>query len=204
MTIEGLPSLPRSRSTVGLSRGPEGNGKRHQPGHHHRVTAVTLSIYALIIFAVLGPLMSGSPNGSGDGGNLFRQLVYIIIFLAALYSIHVTQSIEKALVFPISLMIVFAWFCLSMTWSIAPGVGARRLFLTFIIIWAIFLVVRSAGYDKTVATIRTLMPFVLFANYAAVLALPEWGIHQIAESTDPSITGAWRGIMMQKNFTRVN
>jgi hypothetical protein len=42
---------------------------------------------------------------------------------------------------------------------------------------------------------------ILVANYAAVLAVPGFAIHRAATVIDPSLAGAWRGILMHKNFT---
>jgi O-antigen ligase len=157
-------------------------------------------IIALMFYITLTPWLTFSPVvGQGDG-NPFRQIVFIILLGLAFVAAQVFKDIRQAFVVPISMCIVLAWFGLSMVWSIAPNIGLRRLLLTIIVIWTVYLMVKKAGYENTLTAIRIILPLALIGNYLAVLGWPDWAIHQSATETDPSIVGAWRGYMMQKNF----
>lgn len=165
-----------------------------------RVNAIALA--ALLLFAILAPLIVDGPPGAAGGtgaGNAFRQLVYLAIFGMALFSAQVARFPAVLLRPPTTVLLMLAWCGLSVTWAVAPGVAGRRLGLTMMIVWSVFLLVETAGYERTVRAIRRVLPLVLAANYLAVLLLPAWGIHPASED-DPSIVGAWRGVLMQKNF----
>jgi O-antigen ligase len=153
----------------------------------------------LMTFTVLGPLISYNPGSYTGDGNPLRQAVYIIALIMALVAANLRHYPKRLLAIPLSVSIILTWFVLSLSWSAVPEIAMRRLLLTIIIIWSVFMAINRAGYDKTLAAIRYIMPFVLVANYAAVFIAPSFGIHQVSEE-DPSIIGAWRGIMMQKNF----
>lgn len=158
------------------------------------------SLFCLLTFAILAPLITATPGSSAGEGNIARQIFYLLVFAIAVVSTLLNRSSMTDWLPPPSLMIVLFWFGLSMMWAVDVGVGARRLLLTSIVIFSLFILVELNGYDRTVAIVRFILPVVLLANYAAILASPGWAIHQAATTEDPSIVGAWRGIMMQKNF----
>lgn len=167
-----------------------------------RARVNTFAIFALLLFVILGPLIVAmqSQSGASSGeGNFLRQLGYISIFAMALFTVQVVRFPAVLLTPPKSLLLMLGWCSLSILWAINPEVGARRLFLTLIIIWSVFLLVEKAGYEKTVHSVRQVLLLVLVANYAAVVAYPSLGIHQFTEE-DLSIVGAWRGVLTQKNF----
>jgi O-antigen ligase len=87
-----------------------------------------------------------------------------------------------------------------MAWAIDPNVAVRRVTLTTLIIWTVFMTVQQLGFERTVGVVRLLLLLVLIANYCAVVTLPTFGIHQVAQVGDPELVGNWRGILMQKNF----
>lgn len=164
------------------------------------------TLLALLTFVVLAPLIVVTPLENGDSageGNLLRQIVYTAIFAVALYSARVTRRPAALLALPVTVLLMLGWCSLSIFWAVNPAVSARRLFLTLIIVWSVFLLVRTAGYEKTVQIVRRVLIFVLAANWAAVLALPSWAIHHASTEIDPSIVGTWRGILMHKNFAGV-
>ena len=169
-----------------------------------RVGAIALG--ALLVFVVLAPLIAASPapeEGVAGEGNVFRQLIYLAVFAMALYGAQVTRTPVALVALPVSLFLMLLWCCLSVAWALAPGIAARRLALTLIIVWSVFLLVGTTGYGKAVRLARWVLALTLAANYIAVLAVPSWAIHQAASEADPSIVGAWRGILMQKNFAGV-
>jgi O-antigen ligase len=192
----------KSRATVSAKR--ELSSTSTHTGYSESVLANVngLAMFALLVFVLLSPLIVSNPSqtdGATGEGNVFRQLVYIAIFTMALFSSQVVRFPAALLTPPKTMLLMLGWCCLSILWAVNPGVGTRRLFLTLIIVSSIFLLVEKAGYEKTVRSVRWVLPLILAANYLAVLAFPSWGIHQLTEE-DPSIVGAWHGVLMQKNF----
>ena len=132
-----------------------------------------------------------------------RQAVYLAILAAALWGAYDGAYARFSTFFtavPIPVWIALGWFAITVPMAIDPSIAARRLFLTGVIIWSIFLAVRRAGYARSLQSLRFILPALLLVNYAAVLIAPHWAIHHVDDATDTSIIGAWRGIMMQKNF----
>jgi O-antigen ligase len=161
----------------------------------------------MIGFGIMAPLLTGNlslaageSQGSGGQGNLLRQGVYVVVFGISLVVSDVVRFPERLLSPPSSVLAMLAWCCLSVTWALDPAVSARRLLLTVIVIFSIFLLVQAAGYEATVRAVRRLLPAILVANYVAVLGWPGFAIHHAASTIDPSIVGAWRGLLMQKNL----
>ena len=180
---------------------PERFGHAAAPSNHVRIGRWTTGF--LLAFVVLAPLIAdGQGEGAGQG-NLLRQLVYAMIFGAALYCARINRHPKALLALPLSLLLTLAWFLASLSWASNPGVGVRRLALTLLVIWSVFLLSGTIGYEGVVRSIRRVLTLVLLANFCAVLLVPGWAIHQAAIDGDPSIVGAWRGVLMQKNFAGV-
>jgi O-antigen ligase len=160
------------------------------------------AIFALIVFVVLAPLVTASGDaGTQTGeGNLLRQIVYFAIFLLALTCAGVNKMLERIRRLPFSIALVLIWCTLSILWALNPEVGARRLLLTIIIVLTIFLLTEEAEFERTVNAVRLALILLLIANYVSIVGWPHWSIHQAATEEDPSIVGAWRGILLQKNF----
>lgn len=172
------------------------------PFHIRTDLLASLALFCLLAFAVLSPVFTdGSVGGveAAGEGNLFRQLVYISIFGIALVCGRPVGVPWRLSVIPVSILLTLAWCALSIGWAINPSVGARRLFLTVIVVVSTFLLVDRSGYVRTLKLVRVLMVLVLLANYLAVVGWPDWAIHQATEA-DPSVVGAWRGVLQQKNF----
>ncbi len=158
---------------------------------------------AVFILSALGPLMTYTGAlGTGDG-TAGRQIGYSIVFLAALWSLDPIRYPNRLQAVPIPIIIALGWFWLSISWAIDPGVAARRIALTTMIIWTIFALVRRLDFAISVTTLRIVMAVLLVANYAAVLLDPSFGTHGPEQLAiyDRSLDGMWRGIMMHKNFT---
>ncbi len=160
-----------------------------------------LTFFLLLLFSLLAPIMSAGtgtlePTSEGNG---LRQVAYLLIFIVSVVTTVRLGSAGFSKLVPLSVMLLLAWCALSVVWAINPSIAVRRLLLTVIIIASIFLLVRENGYQLTIDIVRTILFLTVFANYTAVFLFPDWGIHQPSE-TDPSIVGAWRGILMHKNF----
>lgn len=165
----------------------------------HRLAA-NLSIIALIVLCALAPLMSFKPAPFTGDGSPARQMAYGILLMVTLYAAAPMQDIRRLFILPFSLTLVLIWCWLSLSWSLQSDIALRRLLLTTIVIWSIFLMVARAGYRPSLTTIRWCLILILIANYIAVLATPAIGIHQPGEVGDEALIGNWRGVMIQKNF----
>jgi len=99
-------------------------------------------------------------------------------------------------------MVVGLLYCaFSLTWAIDPEIGARRLFLTFLVMWTAFATVRNLGYDRALAVLRWMLGAAVFVNIAVAVLAPQYGIHQANDVLDKNLIGDWRGFMVQKNHT---
>lgn len=171
--------------------GQRSNGRRR----------LQLAAAGFLVLVLLGPfLQSLSGNSLSGEGNSIRQLGYITVFALAVSALDVWRQPARLLVVPMSLVVVLAWCLLSVTWAIVPGISMRRLFLTTMVIWTIFMTVRHLGYEATLTTLRVALMALLAANFAAVLVAPGVGIHLVDLTGDVGLIGNWRGITVHKNY----
>ena len=165
----------------------------------HRDVAI-FALFVLLALVVLGPYMSSSDEPFTGEGSTSRQLGYMSVFIMILWASRVGENPRRLLAVPLSLTVLLGWCWLSLAWALDPYIAIRRLGLTTLIIWTIFMVVRQLGFEETFRVIRWIMVLVLAANYLAVIGWPAVGIHQVTQIGDPGIVGDWRGILQQKNF----
>jgi O-antigen ligase len=159
------------------------------------------TIIAVISLTIVGPYLSYKPAPFTGEGSPLRQIVYILTFGLAIYTTRAWRAPMRLLVLPASLVLVLAWCWLSLSWALNPDIALRRLVLTSMLIWTIFILVNNAGYATTMTAIRTVLSVLVLINYVAVIAFPESGIHQFGDiDNDNDLAGSWRGIMLQKNF----
>ncbi len=104
------------------------------------------------------------------------------------------------LVMPVPVLIALAVCWVSVSWAIAPDIAVRRLILTTVVVWTIFLGTNQLGAGPTQSLLRGFLVVALLVNFLAVFGWPEIGIHQIDDPDETSLVGDWRGIMMHKNF----
>lgn len=165
----------------------------------HHIAAV-FSIGAIIVLCALGPFMSFKPAPFTGEGSPARQVAYIIVLLITMYAAEPLRDSRRLLVLPITLVLVLFWCWLSLGWALETDIAIRRLMLTTIVAFSIFLAVDKAGYREALTVIRVCMVMILIANFLAVLVWPSFGIHQPGEVGDEALIGNWRGVMIQKNF----
>lgn len=158
-------------------------------------------IAALIIAILLGPLLTFADAAHANEGNIERQLAFFALLGLTVYvSIPVaTRWSMVALSWPVMLALAWAW--LSLTWAIDPAMAFRRLFLTTIVVWMVFALVRHVGYRSTVDMLRWTLFGAVVTSYFVVLLSPVTGIHLMLESEGPTaLIGNWRGWLGHKNF----
>ena len=165
-----------------------------------RPRVLLFALAAVLTLTLLGPLMTFSGLPMTGEGSPVRQSLYPVILLLVLYGIRARTDPSRLLAVPLPLVVALIWCWLSVGWSIAPDVAVRRVVLTSVVIWSIFMLVRQLGYERVVPVLRVALLLGLVANYFAVLGFPVIGIHQANEPDDLKLIGDWRGIMMHKNI----
>jgi len=148
----------------------------------------------LLVFA------GGQADYNGEGSSV-RQIGYLGVLLASIYAAWKQGAGIRALRLPWPILLMFAWCWASMAWSINADVGVRRLILTSIIIWNVFIIVQSAGYDRTIKIMRIAFVASLIGGYLAVALDPPLGIHMSVDGDiNTALVGNWRGLLGHKNI----
>jgi O-antigen ligase len=132
-------------------------------------------------------------------GNAARQMLYlggVVIMLACADPLN---RPDRLLAIGLPLLLLLAWCAASMTWSVAPAVGARRLILAVIVVWLIHRTVDDLGPERAFATVLYVALGLLIANLLAVAVHPGAVHHFRGAILDESIVGSWRGVMPEKN-----
>jgi O-antigen ligase len=136
-----------------------------------------------------------------DQGNndlkVIREAGYVFVLAIALFAVRPWRHPERLLVVPWPLFLALGWCALSLSWAVEPGVGARRLALTAIVLWSVFALVREVQLDRAVTILRVILALLLIANFVVVLWYPSFGVHSANEA---DLAGDWRGVLGQKNF----
>lgn len=132
-------------------------------------------------------------------GNAARQALYLVPFTLAVFSLRLNQDLRQLLVLPASMTLLLAWCWISSLWAVDFSIAVRRLVLTTITIWTLFISAEHAGYERAIRMTRWLFLATLVLNYLNVMTSP-LAIEQVGDFIDPAIAGTWRGILPQKNF----
>jgi len=173
--------------------------RRRRTGPRPFLIPAAYILFVLLTLMVVAPTITIGGPMSG-AGNVFRQITYGILFAATLWAVGVFQQWRKLLIVPMTLMLAIGWCWVSLTWAIDPMISFRRLLLTTMIIWTIFLVIDDCGYDRTIKILMIFLAALLVANYVAIAVSPS-AVHSLADSMDAGLVGDWRGLLPQKNFT---
>jgi O-antigen ligase len=163
-------------------------------------TGLIISLVMLLALVMLAPVMTYDTGPLTGEGNMGRQLAYLATLGVAIYAVRPVESPARLLAVPWPLVLVLGYCALTLSWSLAPGIGARRLLLTAVVIWAICLIVMNLPYRRLITCIRVVLVITLIANYVTVLLFPDWGIHHSGDGFSKDLIGAWRGFMIQKNY----
>lgn len=160
---------------------------------------LVLAISVLLIMTILGPIMAYSELPLTGEGNPMRQALFALVTIVAIVAVR-PQDWRRLVVVPIPIVLTLAWCWLSVSWSLDPSITLRRITLTTLIIWTVFIAVRQLGYQTTVGIMRVCLIVTLIANYIAVMLFPDLGVHPVNEQFDKDLVGDWRGVMQHKNF----
>jgi O-antigen ligase len=75
----------------------------------------------------------------------------------------------------------------------------RRVGLEVIVVLSVMLSVNALGADRSFRVLRMVLALVLVVNWISIPIIPQ-AVH-LANETDPSIIGDWRGLYFHKNIT---
>lgn len=155
------------------------------------------------LVAVVPFLLDSGPETalSTGNGDFMRQGLYVATLAYVLVSQGLLYNPGRLRVLPLSLVLLLAWCVCSVVWAIDPGIALRRVTLTVIVVFTIFLAVEAAGTSRTLLLLRWSFAAILVLNYLVVFASP-LGVHTTA-GFDPSLAGNWRGLMLHKNTAGV-
>jgi len=156
-------------------------------------------ILLIVVIVGLSPFSAQKAVTATGDGNIIRQLGYILIFGFVLLAARVNVRPQLFLTVPFSLALTLLWCWISLKWSIEPSIAIRRLLLTSMIVWTVFIAVEKAGYERTIAILHLALALVLAVNFIAIVISPT-AVHRVADVVDPGLIGDWRGVLPQKNF----
>ncbi len=151
--------------------------------------ALYLATGAFLVVVLVMPFITYNDLPLTGEGSSERQISYLLILGLAIYGARTTNARWKLMAMPVPILLALGWCWLSLTWAIAPEIGARRLLLTTVICWTTFLVVQQAGYRSTLDIVRSILVVALFANYAVVFLDPSMGIHMMKDSEMATVNG---------------
>jgi O-antigen ligase len=162
--------------------------------------AISLFLLLMVVIVGLNPLAAHKAVSATGEGNVLRQGIYIVLFGFILVAAKFFTDLGILFRVPLAIMLLVTWCWISLFWAIEPSVASRRLLLTCIIIWTVFIAVEKTGYERTLIAIQAALVLALIANYVAVIISPGTAIHQVADVVDLNLIGNWRGVLPQKNF----
>lgn len=135
-----------------------------------------------------------------DGGSVYNQVAYSLLFVAALLAMRLVGFERlKPLATPANLVLV-GWMAVSTVLSQAPATSIRKLALTFICVFlaaALLLVARSVRHFARTLALTALAILVL--SYLSLVAAPNYAMHTSLDLREPNLAGDWRGPFNHKN-----
>ncbi len=178
-----------------------GDARPMMPVTGDRMMPMKIALIGLIALVMLGPVMTIVENGTAGEGSTVRQIGYLAIFGLTLYSIRPTATRHSLVAFTWPILAAFAWCWISLTWAIDPAIAVRRIFLTMLVGWTTFSLVRHAGYQLSADILRYMLLGSVLISYLVVKLDPAIGIHLMKDSEMPTaLIGNWRGFLGHKNF----
>ncbi len=170
-----------------------------EPRYRLTHTAVArFSLFLLITFSMLMPIMSG--GGENGGGSAIRQIIYLLIIGFGALGARITRNLGSIVRFPISIVILLGFCWLSMLWAIDPGTSFRRLVLTTLMFFGVFMTVKKAGFDGAYRMMTLSLLMLVAISFVTVVFVPSVGIHQLNDFDNDDLIGSWKGVFGHKNY----
>ena len=158
-----------------------------------------LAFVGLAPFAVHAPAVTAfGENGTTGAGDLARQLCYLAVLAAVLFTALRNRGIEAISAVPLLLLLLLAWCLLSATWAAEPGVAFRRAGLAVVLVVTAMLSVNTIGAERALVLWRWVLAAVLIVNIVSIPFIPQ-AVHLPGEA-DPNLVGNWRGLYGHKNI----
>jgi O-antigen ligase len=163
--------------------------------------------FLLLVFVGLQPFAIRDPNVLVNGdmlaageGDLVRQILYLLFF-AIIFIVAIQREGWRAIdSVPPILALLLLWCGLCALWTEAPPmITIRRVGLEVIVVMSVMLSVNALGADRAFRVLRLVLALVLIVNWLSIPIVPQ-AVH-LADETDPSIVGDWRGLYFHKNIT---
>ena len=173
--------------------------------------AATVTVRAILFVAILllcwvsvnpfPDLANPTIADIGDSSDFINQIAYIVLAgaVGTYFLIHEPWRM-RPLVRPIYLA-MFGWLVVSVVTSSDPGLSARRLVFSLLVILlaaALPLLPTSLKRFSELAAVAVIA--VLALCYAGVVLIPQRAIHQSYDVIEPLLAGNWRGTFSHKNI----
>lgn len=159
--------------------------------------------FLALAFIGLTPFSPPPPEGISlppqtGAGDLLRQLCYIVVFSAVVFSAWRQRGMQAFSPLPVILLVLLAWCVASALWSAEPSVTIRRSGLAIVLVVSAMLSVESVGTERSLVIWRWLLLAVLIINIVSIKFIST-AVHLPGEA-DPSLVGDWRGLYGHKNI----
>ena len=181
-------------ATVRLVAGSKRPAKERQ---REGWSIVLFVLFVVATFTSLNPLAerqtlsSYLDTGSGD---VVRQLCYLAL-LAGAFVVARGQVLRNI---PKPIIVLFAWFALTLLWSPVPDIAVRRLILTIVIAMTAFALTECMSLERMIRLLCQITAIMMILSLVAAVLLPVRAIHQLGDP-ESSVIGDLRGIFYHKN-----
>ena len=168
-----------------------------------RQSLAFVALVALLYMVLIGlqpfAVRVAAQGADKGGGDFIDQLWYTATMLIVIGVAQPWRAPRRLLVLPVSMVVALGWCALSLTWALAPEIGARRLILTAMIVFTVFCAVDQLGPEKSANAARTALVIAIALSYVAMVVSPV-AVHQNTELGTTNLVGSWRGAFDHKNF----
>jgi O-antigen ligase len=133
-------------------------------------------------------------------GNIANQVGYSALFLILAVWTLAHQPYRLVLLVRPILVVTLFWLALSVATSWEPGLSARRLAYTLIVLaLAAMALLLPKNIRHFADVLIGVVLFILLLCYFGVLFAPSLSIHQSGDFLEPELAGSWRGVFGHKN-----
>jgi O-antigen ligase len=159
-----------------------------------------LAFVGLEPFAIRNPAtdLQTGPYQMTGGGDSIRQILYLLVFGAAVTAAFLSRGFAMVKIAPPMLSVLLAWCLLSAVWAAAPDVAVRRAGLAIVVALSTMLCVDTLGVERSLRLWRFVLGAVLIVNCVSILLVHQ-AVHLPGEQ-DPGLVGDWRGLYFHKNI----
>ena len=145
---------------------------------------------------------AGQDTLDAAGGDRFRQLYYILIFIVVSAANFYLVGFKRFIPILFTYNLACLWCLFSAVYAIDPGISVRRSIGMYIILLSVGFCIQHLGAHKTLAILRAFLASVVIASFVSVLLSPSplfsFAVHP-SDEMDAALINAWRGVMPHKN-----